>query len=113
MNVGDLVVIWITGMIGDYIAQVVEAEPLVVKVTETGPWAALRGEDFILQHGMTETLRADEQQETAVFLSECLARKHPAMTGLACLIGEERAARGKVFSLLPPPTEQTRSCWTK
>ena len=49
-NIGDYLVIWITGMVGIcYIAEITESNPLKMKVEESGPFAHLKHGDFIIK----------------------------------------------------------------
>ncbi len=73
-NVGDLLVIWITGMLPPYIAEVTQADPqnplypIEIKVEETGPFAHLRHDDFVILERETEQLQKDCREDTNVFL---------------------------------------------
>jgi len=67
-NIGDYLIIWITGCIGRYIAQVTNSDPLQVKVQESGPYASLRDGDFIIQEADTEQFQRDCREDTNVIL---------------------------------------------
>ncbi len=67
-NVGDYLVIWITGEPDMYIAQVTQSDPLRMKVEESGPYANLKDGDFIILQRETAQLQRDNREDTCTFL---------------------------------------------
>ena len=98
-TVGSYLIIQITGCISCYIAEVVQEEPLILKVEETGPYARLKRDDFIIMERDSERIQ-DSEQEIAV-LQEAVDRKHPLLSGLASL----GVTSGKLHTILPAPAE--------
>jgi len=83
-NVGDYVVIWITGNAVKYIAEITQEEPLQMKVQETGPFAYLKAGDFIVL--TYETSQIQESQDACdTLLKEYKDKGHPLISGLASL----------------------------
>jgi hypothetical protein len=83
-KVGDLLVIWITGMTGQYIAEVIQENPLRVKVMETGPFTDLReyGDFGVMK---PESLKIQDKDRKIVneFLEEQIDADRPLISGLA------------------------------
>jgi len=99
-NVGDLVAVMITGSVGRYIAEVVQSEPLILKVEEYGPYAHLRGDDFIINAWDSAIIQDLDESKSTALLKEAKERGHPFLSGLRKLgIGD-----GKMHEILP--TEQ-------
>jgi PleD family two-component response regulator len=61
---GQLLVIWITSTIGQYIAEIISEDPLKLKVTENGPLANLKDGDF----GIKEEESAEIQDDAKSIL---------------------------------------------
>lgn len=96
-KMGDLLVVWITGMTGRYIAEVIREEPLRVKVTETGPFADLReyGDFGVMK---MESLKIQEDGSDAeIFLEEQNAAGRPLVSGLARFGVDD----GKLYVIVP------------
>jgi len=70
LKLKDYLIIQITGTISTFIAEVIQEEPLIVKVTETGPYSRLKqaGGDFIIMRSDTEQFHADIENDTNIFL---------------------------------------------
>ncbi|HAU07484.1 MAG: hypothetical protein A2568_00795 [Candidatus Yanofskybacteria bacterium RIFOXYD1_FULL_44_17] len=86
----------ITRAISRYIAQVIEEEPLVLKVEESGPYSRLKGEDFVIMEN--DSLRAQGDDETAQeLLREAVRRGKPLRSGLKSL----GVKNGKLHEILP------------
>lgn len=85
-NVGDHLVIFITGCTDVYIAEVTQSEPLRLKVMEHGPLNKLTIEDAIIHEAETQIAQQDDIDNTCVFLQQ---RKDkglkPAVSGLISL----------------------------
>jgi hypothetical protein len=81
-NVGDFLIIWITGCLSSYIAKVTSSEPLRMKVTESGPFANLKEGDFIIREEDTAQFQKDCREETCVFLEKELKAGRTVGSGL-------------------------------
>lgn len=84
-NVGDYLIVWLTGCIGSYIAQVVQNDPLEIKVQETGPYAHLKDGDFIIREQDTMQAQRDDKEDTCVFLAAEHQAGRRVMSGLESL----------------------------
>ena len=83
---GSLLVVFITGMLGTYIAEVVQKTPLRLKVMEKGPLAKLKPGDFIVQEAMSLRIQSNDEQESAQVLREAQERRgHPLISDLVSL----------------------------
>lgn len=82
-EVGQYVVIWITGCVGEYIAEVIEEQPLTLKVMESGPYARLKSGDYIIQEYQSGILQRDEREGTNRYLESKKETKTTPITGLA------------------------------
>ena len=82
-KIGSYLITQITGHTRLYIAEVVETDPLVLKVEERGPFARLKSGDYIIDETLSERIQ-DPKQETAV-LQEAVERGIPLISGLASL----------------------------
>ena len=90
-NVGDYLVIQITGDMGTYIAEVTQSKPLQMKVQETGPYAHLKDGDFIINDQDSAQIQKDRRESTSAFLASQQQAGHPAISGLKSLgINEDR-----------------------
>lgn len=99
INVGDFLVIWITGDLGTYIAEITQSDPLQMKVTESGPFAHLRHEDFVILKMETEQLQKDCRENTCVFLESELKSGRKVVSGLEKM----GVTDGKLHEILPLP----------
>lgn len=79
-NVGDLLVIFITGSKHRYIAEVVDENPLKLKVTESGLFANLKHGDFIILEDESLQLQGDDTCQD--LLRESKEKGHPLISGL-------------------------------
>lgn len=83
---GELIVIWITGMIGNYIGEVLKVDdngyPLEIKVEENGPYAHLKDGDFIIQENDSIIIREDNLNETMNYFLECEKNHLQVVSGL-------------------------------
>jgi hypothetical protein len=93
-NPGDYLIIWITGRIDYYIAEVVESSPLRLKVTEDGPFANLKDGDFIILDGHSEQIQKDNRERMKVFLE---AIQKPVFSALKSLGIRD----GRIHRILP------------
>ncbi len=84
-KVGNYLVIWITGAMNRYIAEVVEESPLVLKVKESGPYSRLKSGDFIIKESDCELIQKDIEEETCVFVEREIAAGRVVVSGLASL----------------------------
>lgn len=97
-KVGDRVIIMITGMTAKYIAEVIQAEPLRLKVEEKGPFAKLKdGSDFIIAGVLTEEFQ-DEGRRDALLARE-KERGYAFLSGLASL----GVTDGRMHEIWPQP----------
>jgi hypothetical protein len=96
-NVGDLLVIGITGTIGRYIAEVIQTEPLRLKVEESGQYANLKDGDFIVNESKTLLLQQDAREDTTFFLQQEQKAGRKVVSGLAALGVED----GKLHEIFP------------
>jgi hypothetical protein len=96
-NPGDYLIIQITGMIGTYIAEVVQANPLRLKVAEDGPFAHLKDGDFIISSRDTAKVQADQKNDTNFFLEERHKQGLKTASGLKSLHVQD----GKLHEILP------------
>lgn len=94
-KVGSLLIIQITGMGGDYVAEVIEEEPLRLKVTETGPFSNLKSEDFIIREDQSCLAQDDNTSQKLLF--DAVLKGIPLFSGLASL----GITDGKIHELLP------------
>ncbi|KKT02775.1 MAG: hypothetical protein UV80_C0002G0242 [Candidatus Peregrinibacteria bacterium GW2011_GWF2_43_17] len=84
-NVGDYLVIWITGEPDMYIAQVTQSDPLKMKVEESGPYASLKNGDFIILRPETAQLQRDNREDTCTFLQAQQQAGRQVISGLRSL----------------------------
>lgn len=85
-NVGDYLVISITGQIKvEYIAEVVSADPLRLKVEENGPFSSLKDGDFIVHEQLSADFQNDRRNDTEAYLEAAQAKGRTVLTGLISL----------------------------
>jgi hypothetical protein len=84
-NVGDFIVISITGGIETYIAEVMCSDPLRLKVKENGPFANLRDDDFIINAEETRLWQKDVRENTCVYLEQKTRAGIRVLSGLKSL----------------------------
>ena len=97
-NVGDYLAVWITGYVRTYIAEVIQSEPLVAKVSEVGCFSGLQVGDFILLEQETEQLQEDCRNGTCIFLTQEFRSGRKTVSGLRSLgIKDDR-----LWEILPP-----------
>ena len=96
-SVGDFLVIWITGMLGNYIAEVTQSDPLQMKVEEDGPFAHLKHGDFVILEKETEQFQKDCREDTNVFLESEYKAGRKIISGLKSL----GVTDGKLHEILP------------
>lgn len=84
-EVGDYVIIWITGDIHTYIAEVTQAEPLRLKVMEAGPFANLKDGDYIILEEETKQAQKDCRENTCDFLISMQKKGVKVVSGLKSL----------------------------
>lgn len=95
-NVGDYLIIQINGQADSYIAEVIQSEPLIVKVTEDGPYAKLKAvsDDFIVLKDETEQFQEDVRNDTNFYLE---SKYQYALSGLKSL----GVMDGKLHKMMP------------
>ena len=96
-QVGDYLVVMITGMLDPYIAEITESEPLRLKVMEEGPFARLQQGDFIVLETHTARLQEDRRNGTDSFLREEHLAGRKVVSGLKSLGVED----GNLREILP------------
>lgn len=96
-NEGDFLVIYITGVVQVYIAQVTQSKPLRMKVQEFGPYANLKPGDFIIKRIATEQLQRDVYEETCEYLKSMRDAGVKVVSGLESL----GVTDGKMCEMLP------------
>lgn len=82
-KVGSLLIIQITGRGGNYVAEVIEEEPLRLKVTEAGSFSNLKNEDFVIREN--ESCLAQDENSSQKLLSDAVLKGNPLLSGLASL----------------------------
>jgi len=80
---GSHLVIWLTGCLHSYIAEVIEEEPLRLKIGESGVYSNLKNGDFIVLEN--ESTRLQSEEESALILKEYSDRGQPLVSGLRSL----------------------------
>ena len=95
-SVGSFLVIMITGVVRMYIAEVIQEEPLILKVEESGPYSRLMGEDFIVFEKYSTRLQGDDLSVRNL-LREAIQRDEPFCSGLKRLGVED----GVLHEILP------------
>lgn len=84
-QVGITLIIWITGDINLYIAEVVQEEPeIILKVEETGPYAHLKPGDYIIKEYYSSQWHGGQEKANKL-LSEAIERGRPVLSGLNSL----------------------------
>ncbi|MDO8507471.1 MAG: hypothetical protein Q7S53_02790 [bacterium] len=91
-EVGNYIIVSLTGMHRTYIAEVTKAEPLRLKVMERGPLAHLKEEDFIVQQD--ETIQLQEGNSDLLFK---IMGERKLYTGLESM----NVIDGKLHEILP------------
>ena len=87
-------IIWITGMLGHYIAEVLEENPLVLKVEEEGPFSRLRAGDFGIVED--ESLEIQDETKAGELVQRYAPKRLPLTSGLRSLGVED----GKLHTIL-------------
>jgi len=95
---GQHLIIWITGMLGHYIAEVVEEDPLMLKVEEDGPFSRLKAGDFGGDFGIIEDESREFQDKRKVreLVLRYAEKSRPLASGLRSLGVED----GKLHEIL-------------
>lgn len=97
---GSYLIIWITGMLGHYIAEVVEEVPLVredpwvIKVEEEGPFSRLKAGDFGIVED--ESLEFQDKEKARELVLRYAQKPTPLASGLKSLGIED----GKLHTIL-------------
>ena len=84
-NVGDYLIIMLTGRTYTYIAEVTQSTPLEMKVLEGGPLANLKAGDYILMAADSRQYQLDRQKNTEVFFESCQRAARQVISGLRSL----------------------------
>ena len=80
---GQYFIIWITGMIGHYIAEIVEEDPPVLKVEEEGLFARLKAGDFGVVED--ESLEIQDKEKARGLVLRYASKKTKLASGLRSL----------------------------
>lgn len=81
-NVGDFLVIMLTGDICPYITEITQSDPLQMKAMEYGPYACLKHGDFVIMEEETEQFQKDCREGTNVFLESEYKAGRRVISGL-------------------------------
>jgi len=96
-NVGDYLVIKITGGTELYIAEVIQSKPLQMKAEEIGAFSYLKAGEYIICEEHTVKLQEDRKNEGSVFLEEMKNKGIKPLSGLKSL----NVVSGKLHEILP------------
>ena len=83
--VGTYVAGMIVGIPALCIAEVIQEEPLILKVEETGSCSKLNIADFVLDNVATPVFQSDDQHKIDIVLQEAVDNNNPFMCGLKSL----------------------------
>jgi hypothetical protein len=103
-KVGSLLVVMLDSRTRLYIAEVIQEDPLRVKVTEKGPYAKMRDSEILIFESETERIQSDEKRRE--LFKEYADRKFPLISGLKCLNAPND---GKFYEILPAPLEEIKT----
>lgn len=83
-KVGDLLVLWIFGCVGNYIGEIIEEKDghIIVKVMEHGPYSHLKDYEIIILYDETKLLQEDIKNDTLNYYIEEEKHFRRTMTGL-------------------------------
>jgi len=101
-NVGDYLIVWITGCLDNYIAEVVRPDPLQLKIEESGPYACLKEDDFFVLMTGSEQFQKDLLEKTNIFLESEHQARRKVISGLKSL----GITDGRLHEI-PPEIQQT------
>lgn len=99
MKIGDLIVLWLSGCLGNYIGEIIEEkdEHITVKVMEHGPFSNIKDYEMIIMEDETRLLQEDEKNNTSNYYIEEEKYFRRTMTGLKRL-GIENGRLKYVYS---------------
>jgi hypothetical protein len=89
-------IIWVTGDTQKYIAEVIQEDPLHLKVEEEGPYARLKPGDYVILRRETEIWQARDEGGQQM-LYDAKAAESPFLTGLE----KYNISDGKLHEILP------------
>ena len=95
-KIGSFLAVMITGVVRIYIAEVVQENPLVLKVEESGPYSRLKSGDFVVFEEYSLRLQGNDLSARDVLL-EAVQRGKPFCSGLKKLGVED----GVLHEILP------------
>lgn len=72
-ELGDHLAIWIVGIIGLYVGEIIEKKPLRVKVAEVGILSSINDKGFNIRKEETTILQKDIREGTWIFADRYLA----------------------------------------
>ena len=96
-EVGNFLVIWITGWTNLFIAEVTQSDPLQLKVEENGAFAHLKNGDFIIRERESAQLQQDCRDDTETFLEDQRKAGRLVASGLKKLGVEDK----RLHTILP------------
>ncbi len=94
-KIGDLLVIQMAGVLLEFIAEVIDEDPLLLKVQEHGPYAKLNSRDYIILEDKSLLLQNDDTHQE--LLRSSAERGHPLVSGLKVL----GVTDGNLHKILP------------
>lgn len=81
---GDLLVVSLTGMLGSYVAEITQADPLQLKVSDTGPLSKIKSGDFVIDIPVSVEVQRDDRGDTCNYIKHLHANSLPPLrSGLA------------------------------
>lgn len=84
-NVGDYLIVQIIGCVRDYIAEVIQSDPLQVKITESGKYSKFEEDSIIIVPYETEQFQGDCLNNTNIFLETTYKEGRKVFSGLKSL----------------------------
>lgn len=97
--VGKYLVVWLTGVLRKHIAEIIQVEPLRLKVTENGPLASLRAGDFVVSEIDTLEFQEDDRADRCDWLKKQRSSGRLPVSGLASLGVSDTS--GRLYEILP------------
>lgn len=96
VKLGAQLIIWITGDVNRYVAEVTKVDPLDMKVEEDGPYAYLKDVDYIIIAPASAVWQKGVMHKT-LFLRNAKLLAHPILSDLKSL----GVTDGKLHEILP------------
>ena len=83
-QIGSYLIIRIAGDLQLYLAEVIQENPLQLKVTEDGPYGKLTFDDFIIDNKKSKLIQGTEEEQQKLF-TEMVNRGKPLASGLSSI----------------------------